>query len=265
MNTTLIKKELKHNWKITAIFIAVLAMYSSIMTMMYDPELGDMLASFAETMPSIFDAFGMSSNANTLVGFLSNYLYGFICVVFPMIYIVMLTSRLVTRYVDKGSMAYLLATPNTRFSLILTQAVLLVAGVFGLVAFVTVFCVGIGSVMFPGELEITKFLVLNFGLFCLLFFLASVCFLFACIFNEARYATGLGATAVIGTYIVQMVSQIDEKLEVFQYFTPFTLFDSMKLIDMETSAIISVFALLVSGVILFVVGMKIFCKKDMPL
>lgn len=41
--------------------------------------------------------------------------------------------------------------------------------------------------------EIEKFLVLNFGLASLEIFLASMCFLFACLFNEMKFSVGLGA------------------------------------------------------------------------
>ena len=265
INKTLIKKEIKYSYKTTLIFIAVLTLYASMMTTMFDPEMGDMLASFSQSMPEMFAAFGMTADASTLVQFLANYLYGFIFVVFPMVYIVIMTSRLVTRYMDKGSMAYLLSTPNTRFSLIFTQAFLLCVNILFMVVFVTGLCTGISEGLFPNELEIAKFLLLNFGLFCLLFFLASVCFCFACIFNESRFATGAGSAFIIGTYIIQMISQIDTKFEFFKFFTPFTLFDPTSLADTDTGAIISVFVLLGLGIIIFGVGMKIFCKKDMSL
>ena len=39
-------------------------------------------------------------------------LYGFLLVVFPMVFLILLANRLLTRYLDRGSIAFLLATPN---------------------------------------------------------------------------------------------------------------------------------------------------------
>ena len=65
-------------------------------------------------MPEIMSAFGMANTGSTLTEFLSNYLYGFLLLVFPMILEIILANKLVVKYVDIGSMAYLLSTPNSR-------------------------------------------------------------------------------------------------------------------------------------------------------
>ena len=78
MISTLIKRELKANYKILLIFMAILSMYCSVIVMMYDPTLGESLYMMAKSMPQLFAAFGMMHPGITLLDFIINYLYGFI-------------------------------------------------------------------------------------------------------------------------------------------------------------------------------------------
>ena len=68
MNITLLKKEIKSNWLQLIIFLAVLTMYGVMVTMMYEPELGESLKMMAESMPEIFAAFGMAEVGETRGG-----------------------------------------------------------------------------------------------------------------------------------------------------------------------------------------------------
>ena len=67
-------------------------------------------------------AFGMANATDTLLGFLLNYLYGFVFTWLPLLMIMILVNRMVVRPIDRGSMAYLLASPTSRLSLALTFA-----------------------------------------------------------------------------------------------------------------------------------------------
>ena len=264
MNGTLFKREVKANYKILLIFCAVLTLYGSMIISMFDPKLGESLNMMMESMSEIFAAFGMSTPGATLLEFLINYLYGFLFIVFPMIFIIILTNRLVTRYVDRGSMAYLLATPNKRIKIIGTQATLMIGALLVLVLYVTVLCISLGHFMFPGELEIGTFIKVNIGLYGLILFLASVCFCCSCIFNDSKYSTGLGAGLCIAFVLIQMISQVGDKFEGLRYVTPLTLFDASGIAQGQTNSIMGVVSLYIMGVILFAVGMTIFCKRDIP-
>ena len=83
INFTLLKKEIKSNYKILLIFIGVLTLYSSMIISMFDPKLGESLKQMAESMPGLFSAFKMSDPGSTMIEFISNYLYGFLFIVFP--------------------------------------------------------------------------------------------------------------------------------------------------------------------------------------
>ena len=63
MSLPLLKIEIKSNYKILILFIGLITLYSSIITAMYDPELGAGMNALAESMPDLFAAFGMQNPA----------------------------------------------------------------------------------------------------------------------------------------------------------------------------------------------------------
>ena len=46
--------------------------------------------------------------------------------ILPLVFSIMLANKLIMGYIDNGSMAYLIATPNTRFKIVFTQALFLI-------------------------------------------------------------------------------------------------------------------------------------------
>lgn len=261
----LFAREVKANYKILFIFLAVISMYGSIIIAMFDPKLGDSIKMMAEGMPEMFAAFGMSNFSPVLVEFLGNILYGFIFIVFPLIFTMILNSRIVTRYIDRGSMAYLLATPNSRKKIIVTQAFVSFLSIVCIVAYMIGLGIVVSSIMFSGELEIGKFLLINVGLFSLLIFLSGLCFAAACIFQDAKMANGVGMGACIAFLLLKMLSQASDKAEFFKYTTPITLFDPTAIIDGATSGYVGIGILFVVGMIFYTVGIQVFVKKDLSL
>ena len=54
--------------------------------------------------------------------------------------------------------------------------------------------VGCAAAMFPGELDVPAYLVVNAGLLCLHLAMGGFCFFASCLFNESRLSVALGAT-----------------------------------------------------------------------
>ena len=129
MNFALYKKEIKGSFKILLIFAGVLTMYIVMIVSMYDPELSDALKQFEELMPELMSAVGMTGANETLTDFMSSYLYGMILLVFPMVYTVIRANRLIAKYVDRGSMAQLLAAPVKKKKIAVTQLTALISGI----------------------------------------------------------------------------------------------------------------------------------------
>lgn len=262
ISLTLFKRECKANAKILLIFLAVVTLYGGVIVAMFDPKLGESLNMMAESMPQLFDAFGMSNPGSTLLEFVGTYLYGFILLVIPLICIVLLCHRLIVRYIDRGSMAYLLATPNKRIKIIMTQALVLCLSILLLVVYTYLLVVVFGAMLFDETLDLTTFFLLNAGLFGLLFFFSGICFLSACMFNEAKYATGMGAGITIFFILINMLSQVSDKLEFMNHINPIALFQVDNIIKQTQGACMSYLVLYVLAIAFYGFGMYLFQKKD---
>lgn len=261
----LFKKELRTSWKMGLIFCVVLAMYTLMITAMYDPALGDSLAVMAQSMPELFAVFGMANAYTTLLGFLANYLYGFLFIVFPMIFALLLVNKLMVRYVDRGAMAWLLAGPVSRRKLACSQLSVLVLWMVALVVYLTALTLGAGQMLFPGALDVPALLRMNAALLGLLLLFASVCWLDACAFNESGWALGSGGGLCIVFILLNMLRGAGEQAAFCKYLTPITLFDAAGLMQNEAGAIGKAVILYVAAAALFAFGNEIFARKDMSL
>lgn len=262
---TLYKKEWKKNWFMLVIYMAVLTMYATMIIAMFDPKMGDSLKVMEESMPEIFAAFGMADVGKTLIQFITGYLYGILLTAFPAVYIIMLSNRLIAKYVDDGSMAYLLSVPEKRSKIVRTQAFFLISSLLLLVVFVWAVIVGTSEIMFPGEMDMEALFRVNVGVFGLWMMVAGVCFFFSCLFNETKKATGASTAVVVYALLVQMISQVGDKFENLKYATPMTLFSVDGLVAGETSGWITCAIMYTVGAIFFLLGAAIFKRKDLPI
>lgn len=262
-NFTLYKQGLKGNWKMLLIFVAILTLYISLIISMFDPEKLALLDEYVKMMPEIMSAVGMTSGATTLLGFMSSYLYGFILVVFPMVFAILCGNKLIARYVDKGSMTYLLAAPVKRHTVAFTQLEVMVSGIFALVLYVTLLEFAYAQASFPGTLQIGKLLLLNTGLLCLHLFIGGICFLCSCLFGDTKYSIGFGAGIPALAFIIQMLANTGEQMKNAGYITFFTLFNPEEIIAGEGRAIAGIIALLAGAAALFTAAIVAFSKKDL--
>lgn len=265
MNVTLFKKEMKSNRILLIIFLGVLSMYAVMITMMFDPKLGDSLRMMSDSMPQLFSAFGMANVGSTLIEFVTGYLYGILFTALPGVYIIILANKLAAKYVDNGSMAYLLAVPQKRRKIILTQGIFLLMNLVVMTAYCTALILAAGGILFPGKMDVQGFLRVNVGLLGLLVFFAGACFCASCFCNESKNSSAVSTAIVVYTILVQMLSQAGDKFENLKYATPLTLFQIKGLIVSDTQAWAACAVLYIVGLVLMGVGIARFSKRDLPL
>ena len=264
-NPTLYRQGMRSSRTMLAIFISVLAVYFGMIIFMFDPEIGKILTEFSLAMPELMSMAGMIPASGTLTSFLSAYLYGFLMLVFPMIYSIILANRLMARHVERGSMAYLLAAPVRRTAVAFTQLCVLITGIASFTVFVSAFGIICSELWFPGELDIPEFILLNAGNLCLQLFIAGICLLCSCAFGDSKYTTAFSAGIPSLAYIIEMLANIGGDLEGAKHFTFFTLFDPDGLIAREPSALIGSAILLAVALVLFAVSIRIFDRKDLAI
>ena len=264
-NNALFKLEWRSNYKILIIFCLILTMYTTIMLAMYDPNLGTALETFAKSMPEIMAMVGMNGTPTNLIDFLSTYLYGLIMIVFPLIFGILLSLRLMVKKVDNGVMSYLLSSGVERRSVWFTQMTVIITNMLVLISYCTILGIISSEIMFPGELDISAYITINIGMLILQLTLSGICYMCSCIFNEYRLATLFGSGIPIIFIMIQMLSNMQGSMEGLKYATLLTLFDPSKLISGNSQGYIMLGVLSVVAIICFILGLLVFNKKSMSL
>ena len=259
----LFKRNMIYTAKIGIIFIGILTMYTTMIIYMFDPAMAEMLNQYQDMMPGLMSAVGMTGSTGTLTAFINTYLYGFIMLIIPMVFEIIIINKFVMKYVDNGSMACLLSTPNTRLKIIITQLISVILSVAILIALITVIGFLSSIVMFPGDLDVSKYLQLNLSVFLLHMVLSGIGFFAACFFNESKGYFALGAGLPILFYLIQMISKVGDKFKNLKYFTIFTLFPGDKIVEGAKGVLSFNIAMIAMASVLFVVGVIRFKKKDL--
>lgn len=263
INLTLYKREMKGSIRLIVIFAAVITLYVSIIISMYDAEQMALLDGIVESMPEIMAAVGMKAGAASLLGFMISYLYGFILLIFPMVFCILRGNGLIAKYIERGSMVSLAAAPVKRRIIAFSQMTVLVSGILILVIYSTVLQIVCSEISAPGELEVTELFRLNVGLLCLHLFIGGICFLASCIFSDTRYSVGVGAGIPALMYLLQMLSNVGGRADTARYFTFFTLFDPDGIAIGDSGAVFGAAMLLAGSIVLYSLGIIVFSRKDL--
>lgn len=265
MIRSLMKEEIKSNYKLYAVFLGIITIYAVTLVAMYDPSLKDSLKSLEESMPVVLAAFGMQDMGTTLLDFIITYLYKFVLIVTPFIYSIVMCYRLLAKYVENGSLVYLLNSKHGRTKIAITQWANLFWGLVVMIAFNTGLMIVCCSIMFKGELDIPRFLLLNFGLLALQLFIASFCFMFTCLFNDVKYAIGCGAGIISLFIVMQMFFSVYDNAKILRYSNPLSLFDPQQVVNGDVVSMINLVILLGLAIIFLFIGLLGFRRKDLPL
>lgn len=265
ISISLFKRNMFSCLKPFLIIYAVLCMYTIVIIYMYEPKMADMLNQYQEMMPGIMAAAGMTGVASSLLEWMQIYLYGFLMMLFPLIFIIILVQKLVMGYIDNGSMANLLATPNSRGKIIRTQALSVVLWMVILIVAVTAVGIIGSQAMFPGELDVKCYILLNGSTLLMQLLICGIAFLAACVCSEGKNYYVLGAGLPILFFLIQAISNMGEKLENLKYLTAYTLLPASEIVKGESGIWCQNVAMFVLAVILFSGGIWWFCRRDLSL
>ncbi|MDD5492322.1 MAG: ABC transporter permease subunit [bacterium] len=266
MNPTLFKATTRANWLIGLIFLAIMMMYLAIIISMFDPESLAGLNAMLETLPrELVAAMGFEMLGAGLTSFLGNYYYGFIAIMFPMIYCIIIANRLVAKHVDSGSMAYLLSTPNSRLTIVATQAIFLLVSVTILFGLVTFAGIAISQAAFPGQLDTGGFLLLNLVTLLTFYAISGICFFFSCVFDDIKYSLAFGAGIPIAFFVLNMLANVSEQYAWIGNFSLFTLLDPIEILAGGSFPVTTMIILTGLAIVMYTGGMISFNRRNLPL
>lgn len=260
----LFMRNVSRGFRLLLPFFLIIVMYEVIIIYMFDPDLAATLLAYQDSMAGMMAAFGMVGMATDLLSFIHIYLYGFIFPLMPLIFSMMLMNQLMTKDIDSGAIAQLLATPHRRASIIRTHIFTFVFCMVLLFVLSTLVGILASEWYFPGELLISRYLLLNGAELLLQLALGGICFLGACLSTNSHFYWAFGAGLPLIFYLLQMLSQMGEALEALQYATIFSLFPGKAIVegtDMP-AVVMSMGALALLACALFTLGSIIFCHRS---
>lgn len=122
-------QSIRSNYILWVVCTVVLTAMLSLMAAFHDPVA---LSGFLEAIEDTAVAAEAGEELDlwsTLLGILTQTIYGFAGIMIAMVYVVVTANSLVASEVDRGSMAYTLSTPTKRTTVVFTKALYLVASV----------------------------------------------------------------------------------------------------------------------------------------
>lgn len=259
-SSAIFKQTLKGNLKLWIIFTVITSVMLAAMIAVFEPT----------TISSVTDMVKDTALANMLHntsfnGMLASTFYSLHGVLLPVIFIILTANSLIALQIDRGSMAYLLSTPTKRSTVVRTQALYLITALVTM--FVIVTGVGLGAIRIfqaDSDISISTFLLLNAGLFLLIFATSGISFFFSCLFNLSKNSLALGAGIPIAFFLFLLMAQFSESLEGLKYLSMNTLFNTDAILNGDHVAI-PLLILTGIGVTLYALGIRVFQKKDLPL
>jgi ABC-2 type transport system permease protein len=266
VNPTLFKATAKSNLTLVVVFMFLMFMYLSIIISMFDPESADGTIATIEALPKeLVSAMGLSEASTTLTSFIANFYYSFVAILFPMIFCIIVANRLVARHVDTGSMAYLLSTPNSRLTILTTQALYLVASVTALFGLTTIAGIAVSQAMFAGQLDIRGFLRLNLITTLIFYAISGICFFFSCLFDEVKHSLAFGAGIPVASFVLNMLAKVSGRYVWIRNFTLFTLLNPTQILAGGSSIAPAVIIPTGIALITYAGGAVLFNRRSLPL
>lgn len=266
MILALLKRDYKSNYKLFFIVLAVLTLYMAVIIGMFDPSAKNSIEELLATMPKeLVAAMGMNTIDSSLTGFIGTYYYGFLILLLPMILEIAVANRLIARPVDSGSMVYLLSSPYKRSRIALTQAAFLLFQILKTLLYTTLLGLVLCAAMFPGKVDVTKFILLNVGALLLHFVISGIAFLATCLFNDSKNSLMMGAGIPVGFFLLQMLSNMGGKLDVLKYCSIFSFYNPTAILEGNENTALFFVIMLGISLLLYGAGILIFSKKDLPL
>lgn len=267
MNKTLFLSMLKMNLKPIFGFSVASVGYMWLVIWIYPTIAGEGINELLKSLPKeLLNLIGMQNGLDSLGDYLAGEYYGLLFLVIVSIYCVMTATRLVARLIDRGSIAYLLATPNSRVKIALTQAAILVFGIL-MIVFITV-AGGLGGVPLISpdlELEASTFIKVNVVGFLLFFAVSGYCFFFSCLLNDEKRVLGISSGITILFFMLHMAGKLSTETDWLLNFTLFSAYKPHEIVSGGYNIVPSSIFLSVLGIFLYAAAIFIFKNRDLPL
>ncbi|MGG1684258.1 ABC transporter permease subunit [Pseudalkalibacillus sp. NRS-1564] len=268
MNMTLYARMLKVHAKSISSYAIGSALYLLLIIGIY-PSIADApgLNELMESMPESFlAAFGMEGGFQHVSDFIAGEYYGLLYIVILSIFCLMTASQLMARHIERGSMAYILATPNSRKKIAFTQSLVLLTGLL-IIGLTTALAGVIGTEILIDDkpFEAMTFMKVNLVGILLFYVISAYSFLFSSLLNDERQALGLSGLLTIVFYGMDLIGKMSDQLDWMVNLSLFSTFRPVEIARGSVEIWPSMTFLLLLGTVLYALAIMIFAKRDLPL
>jgi len=269
MNAVLYRQMMKVNLQGFMNFAIGSAFYILLMFWLYPgiaQNAGAIDQIFASLPEGVSKAFGLSGFGSA-EAFISGEYYGLILVLILAVLCVQVSTQLMAKLVDQGSMAYLLSTPTTRGKVAFTQAVVLVTGLFLILA-VTTLAGYLGYVWFLGndfEFHLDKFMKMNLAAFLLFFAIGGISFLVSTLANDEKKARGISGLIVFLFFSMDLLGKFSDRIDWVRRASLFSLYEPSEIVKGQADLTAAIIVLTAVGLVSFGLAVLLFRKRDLPL
>lgn len=244
---------------ISGILMAVLNVGA---VLLYEEELIEALSQARAGLPFPAAALGIYGSAS-LAGHLASLCYGFLLPSIGFALAVRLASGLMAGQEESGEMAYYLALPIRRGSLVLSQTLAL----FGCLLVVAILA-GLGgfaaaALLKPGELRLPAWLLMQAGLLVQWMLAGAIALYFSCGTGEKRRAARQARLLIALFWLVSLLSRPHQMPAILKYLGLFALIDQQALA--ATRPLLEMLLPLAAAALFLLLGLRRFAGRDLML
>ena len=175
------------------------------------------------------------------------------------------TTRVTVGEFERGTADLLLSLPVTRSAVYIstTAAWLVCAIVLTLCPFIGV---AIGSQIFVTEehVDLTRYIAPTANFFAINFAIASVACMFSCWMNRRTHSVGIIVGVAFVSVVLNFIDPFIESFQAIRYFGLLNYFRPVDIVRTGEWPIGSIVILLALGTICWLIGLIVYCRKDVP-
>ncbi len=222
---------------------------------------GDLLKAMPQDM---LEAIGMVGDITNLNDYLNMNFYNSIYIYILAAFVIVLSSKLVSKPLDDTSLVYYINSPVSRVKYMLTNIGIIMT-LMVLIFLSSILGVAIGKIFLDSSTTVdwNYLFATNLVLTVIFIFFSSVSLLICALVNTNSEALVYATTFILGEYVIDMLCKVSEKVEKMKYLTVFTIYDVEGIELGEEWIIVSTLVLLAISALIFVLATVIFKKRDL--
>jgi ABC-2 type transport system permease protein len=264
---SVLKFELKRNWKSILIFAGVIGGFILIMVSIFDPilfsEYNDIMSNVP---PELLDMIGGLVDMSTFEGFFNLYIFEFAWMWYGL-YIILMVAQDIPGEMENKTIDLVLSKPIKRWEFVLGKQLqhlitIITAMLFS--ALCTLGAIAINSDINASEVDIGGFIICFVWLGILLFAIESTVLLISTMLGRKK-ATAVGFAIVMGLWFISAYGG-SLPIENIEYISFFTFIDTRAiLIDgILAGTLGNILILIAYSVVLSIIAVVYFTKRDIP-